>query len=357
MFMTINFSLQFGSWQFTVSLGKQKLQQSSAVACNQKLLKSELMASRTHPKSKVLLSDSVRAKCRERSISYSTAENCRTAEAAFCRYLGASDMDLHQLTQEMTKGFEKWMCMEGLKPNTRSCYMASLRSVYNKAVKCRRVKDRHPFECVHIGHAKTCKRSIPASNVQQLSQLQLIQGSRLCLARDMFLFSVCAQGMAFVDMASIRYSQIKDGKIEYFRRKTGNMVRVEISPEMKDIMKKYKQDGCDRVFPIITSDIPEVACRQYRSALGYHNRLLKQIGTMADMNVNLTSYVSRHTWASLSYSLDVPLSVISQGMGHSSTNVTGTYIRELNDDRVTEANKKVLKAIFATPIGNRRNSA
>ena len=354
MFMAINFSLQFGNWQFAVSLGRQKPQQSCAVAGNQQL-KSRLAP--PHCKPKVLLSDGVRAKCRERSISCSTADNCRTAEMAFRKYLGGKDMDLGLLTQEMVRGFEKWMCRDGLKPNTRSCYMASLRSVYNRAVKHRRIKNRHPFACVHIGHTKTGKRSFPAAMVKRISQLELVPGSRLCLARDMFLFSVCAQGMAFVDMASIRYSQIKGEKIEYFRWKTGNMVRVDVSQQMREIMKKYKHEGSDRIFPIITSDIPEVANRQYRSALGYHNSLLKKIGAMVGMDTSLTSYVSRHTWASLSYSLDVPLSVISQGMGHSSTAVTGTYIRELDDDRVTEANKKVLNAIFVVPIGNRCTSA
>jgi integrase len=304
-----------------------------------------------------LLSEGLRAKCSEPGISPSTADNCRTAEATFCKYFGGKDADMQSLTPEIIKAFSKWMNFKRLNPNTRSCYMASLRAIYNRAVRHRRIKDRHPFKGVHTGHVPTEKRSISAATVLLISQLHLKPGSRLCLARDMFIFSVCAQGMSFADMADLRYSQVKENEIEYCRRKTGNRVCIELNPQMKIIMKRYRHENSNRLFPIITSDIPEVANRQYRSALNYHNRLLKEIAKRAGIKVNLTSYVSRHTWASLSYALGVPLAVISQGMGHSSTTVTGTYIRELNDETVAEANKKVLKEIFGRPVVKRSNNA
>jgi integrase/recombinase XerD len=363
MTISIKFSMQLGHWQFAGSLEKKKFQDFSAPVSEHKLLPKAVAApvatppsTSAHPKPKPLLSECVVDKCNGSSISASTAGNCHTAVKVFRKYCGDKDIDMNLITQDLVKGFEKWMCHHNLKPTTRACYMASLRSVYNRAVKHHKLKDNHPFLDAHTGHVKTEKRSIEADMVKKIGKLKLKVGTRLCLARDMFLFSIYAQGMAFADMANMNYSHIKDGKIEYYRQKTGNRVCVELNSEMLRIMKRYYQKNNDHLFPIITSEDPAVAYRQYCSALNYHNRLLKKIGKMVKLNVPLTSYVSRHTWASLSYALHIPLAVISQGMGHSSTDITNVYIRGLNDNSVSEANEKVLNEVSVTPIGNRCNT-
>ena len=96
----------------------------------------------------------------------------------------------------------------------------------------------------------------------------------------------------------------------------------------------------------ILTSLPQ-AYLQYQNKLNSYNRLLKKLSSLAGLNVNLSSYVVRHTWASLAYSSNVELNVISKALGHTNTNTTQIYIRELEDYRLKDANHIVLGAIFS----------
>jgi integrase len=85
--------------------------------------------------------------------------------------------------------------------------------------------------------------------------------------------------------------------------------------------------------------------RHYGSALSYYNHELKVLGKMAGIKIKLTSYVARHTWASLAYINKVDIAVISQALGHSSTSTTQIYIKEINGNVVFKANAFVLNIL------------
>ena len=115
---------------------------------------------------------------------------------------------------------------------------------------------------------------------------------------------------------------------------------------MTDIIQKYANDDSDYLFPIIRSLDPKKAYRQYQVSLGVYNKKLKELSRMAGIKANLTSYVVRHTWASLAYEKNVDLSVISKALGHTDTQTTQIYIREINDERLATANRSLLSSFL-----------
>lgn len=290
-----------------------------------------------------------------RGMGSSTVENYHTAVRSFIRFNGGGkDMPLAGIDCRLVARYERWLREQGVCPNTSSCYLRSLRAIYNKAVRHRQVKDRKPFRNAFTGNDRTVKRSIGAADIRKLHTAELPAGSRLTLARDLFVFSFCAMGMPFADMARLRRRQIKEGVLTYCRRKTGRQVRVKIEGPMRDILDQYAREDSDYLFPILYGVAGKrLRPRCYSTALRDYNHLLQTLARKTGIKSHLSSYVPRHSWASMAYRHDVSLPVISQALGHGDTHTTLIYIRSIDDRQVAKANKKLLSEILAPPLGKR----
>ena len=247
-----------------------------------------------------------------------------------------------QLDEQLLSAYQFWLQQKGICLNTVSCYIRSLRSIYNQLVGNTLI-----FNNAFTGGTRTRKRSLSVEDVKKLKALRLKGMPQLEMARDLFLFSIYALGMPFVDMAFMKKENVQFDSIYYMRHKTNQPVVVPLEPCMKDIIRKYQHSDTAYLFPILTTTEQPQAYLQYQNKLNSYNRLLKKLSSLAGLNVNLSSYVVRHTWASLAYSSNVELNVISKALGHTNTNTTQIYIRELEDYRLKDANHIVLGAIFS----------
>lgn len=291
-----------------------------------------------------------------RGMGPSTVENYHTAVRSLIRFGGGKDMPLASIDCRLVARYERWLREQGVCPNTSSCYLRSLRAIYNKAAAGRQVKDRKPFRNAFTGNDRTVKRSIGATDIRKLHAIELPTGSRLALARDLFVFSFCAMGMPFADMARLRRNQIKEGVLTYCRRKTGRQVRVKIEGPMQDILDRYAREDSDYLFPILYKVVGKrLRPRCYSTALRSYNCALQVLARKTGIKAHLSSYVPRHSWASMAYRHNVALPVISQALGHSDTHTTLIYIRGIDDRQVAKANKKLLSEILAPPLGKRWN--
>lgn len=246
------------------------------------------------------------------------------------------------LDEQLLSAYQYWLQQKGICLNTVSCYIRSLRSIYNLLVGNTLI-----FNNAFTGGTRTRKRSLSVEDVKKLKALRLKGMPQLEMARDLFLFSIYALGMPFVDMAFMKKENVQFDSIYYMRHKTNQPVFVPLEPCMKDIIRKYQHSDTAYLFPILTTTEQPQAYLQYQNKLNSYNRLLKKLSSLAGLNVNLSSYVVRHTWASLAYSSNVELNVISKALGHTNTNTTQIYIRELEDYRLKDANHIVLGAIFS----------
>ena len=158
----------------------------------------------------------------------------------------------------------------------------------------------------------------------------------------MFLFSFYTRGMSFVDMAYLKKSDLKNGMLSYRRKKTGQQLHIRWERCMQEIVEKHPNTTTEYLLPVIT-DPAGSDRKQYENALHLVNRKLKKVAEMAGLSVTLTMYVARHAWASTAKCKNIPLSVISEGMGHDSETTTQIYLASLDTSVIDEANKLILK--------------
>jgi len=211
----------------------------------------------------------------------------------------------------------------------------------------RRAEPASPFGGVYTGVDRTRKRAIDERLIARLKSLDLPVSGALPLARDLFVFSYCMRGMAFVDMAFLRKKDMRDGAIHYVRRKTGQRMTVHLEPCMREIIGRYAPRTRDTpyLFPVLTAEDPARAYAQYQVALNYYNRLLKKLASLLGLDSGLSSYTSRHSWATAARNHNVPLPVISAGMGHTSERTTQIYLSALETSVIDSANRKILASL------------
>ena len=272
-----------------------------------------------------------------------TSETYLSALRSFMRFSHMADVLLDDIDQDMMMLYETYLLKQGVTKNTSSFYMRILRAAYNRAVAKGLTKQRKPFTRVYTGVDKTCKRALTFTDVRRIKTVDLGTDSMLNFARDMFLFSFYTRGMSFVDMAYLEKKNLKNGVLTYYRRKTGQKLCIKWERCMQEIVDKYKQLAGNYLLPIIKTDNDER--KQYINALHLVNTKLKYVAERAGVNAMLTMYVARHSWASIARSQNVPLAVISEGMGHGSEKTTRIYLASLDNSVIDKANGKILRML------------
>lgn len=271
-----------------------------------------------------------------------TAAAYKSTRSSLAKFLDGSDIRMLEIDLRFIRRYEDFLYNNGVAENTVSYYLRNLRALYNQAV----VDGYHPhgeypFVKAQTRPAKTVKRALSREDLQTLANLKLEDAPELKFARDLYLFSFYAQGMAFVDIVLLKKSDIYNGVLTYSRHKSKQFIRIVVTPQMQELMDKYETEG-KYVFPIIR-DNSSSEYTQYRLALGRINRHLKRIAAMIDVKIPLTTYTARHTWATLARDCGAPVSVISAGLGHTSEEMTRIYLKEFDVSQLDKVNSIVTK--------------
>lgn len=273
-----------------------------------------------------------------------TSETYTAALNSFKKFRKDEDIMLDCLTSQIMEAYEAWHQSRGVAPNTISFYTRILRAVYNRAVEEDVVENRNPFRHVYTGVDKTVKRALPLPVIKKIKTLDLSLAPALDYARDMFMMSFMLRGMSFIDMAYLRKTDLANGYVIYRRRKTGQQLTIEWTKDMQLILDKYPENASDYLLPIIRNPGTNERCA-YRNA-GYNiNHNLKKIAKKVGVSIPLTLYVARHSWASAAKAKGIPISVISEGMGHDSETTTQIYLASLDASVVDKANSLILKCL------------
>ncbi len=277
---------------------------------------------------------------------FRTSETYRAALSSFRKFRNDVDVFMHEMSSGMMGEYEGWLCSGGISANTVSFYMRILRATYNRAVEDGKIEDRRPFRHVYTGVDKTVKRALPISTIRKIKNLALEKTPALDYARDIFLLSFCLRGMSFIDMAFLKKSNLTNGYVTYRRRKTGQLLIIKWTKEMQTILDKYSENDSVYLLPILRKvrieERDPSARRMYRNAGSNIGRSLKKIGNMLRLDIPLTLYVARHSWASAARAKGVPVNIISEGMGHNSEKTTLIYLASLDASAVDRANSMIL---------------
>ena len=276
-----------------------------------------------------------------------TKNNYTSAANRFMEFRGHEDLAFGQMTTEMMEMYQAWLWNRGISQNSVSFYLRTLRTLYNKAVEAGQAPPIDIFTHVQTANVRTAKRAISVKDIRKIEKLELPRGSSLDKARDLFLLSFYLRGMAFVDMAFLKKSDLKCGLVSYNRRKTHQNLNIEWMKPMQAIIDKYAELTKDSPYllPILTGK--ETALyTAYRKEEYNTNYNLKKIGQMIGLKIPLTTYVARHTWASVALHMNIPIAAISEGMGHNSYKTTQIYLQSLDVATINEANERIIRKIL-----------
>lgn len=347
--------------------------------------------------------------------SNNTADGYATLKSAFKRYLNNKDVELFSIDEEWVTKFEMWL-RKSYKDTSIKKFFDCFKAAMNHAVK-KKYLEKSPldgYEHVKKLNLKTKKRALSIAEITKLTKyyydsygwlghkskpveekckkhywnkkfrrrgttkLTPIDAEQLSLA--LFLCSYYFQGLALVDMAKLKWKDLKEVKIrderkfaydsaskgydyavenqefvecyqiDIARSKTGKPVTIVVEtgiviPYLNPFISEDVDDDEFEetyVFPIY-SELDDTEKKKYgrmKYAIYLVNVNLKRIGDSLDIP-DMTFYAARHSYASNLYHADVPTSLIAQNMGRSPAEIE-TYLKNFEQAKILEANKKAL---------------
>lgn len=282
---------------------------------------------------------------------YSTAHIYQSTLNAFRLFCRTSNMEFRQLDRIRLKQFENHLRNKGCSWNTVSTYMRTLRSTYNKAVDEGLTDEKSRlFRNVYTGVKVNVKRALEAGDMNKLlnSVPRRPLSDSLEKSRVWITLMFQLRGMPFVDLAHLHKKDLQGSVLSYRRCKTGSLLTVEIPPVAMQLINQYKNDAPNSpyLFPILSGNkTGEKAYIEYQHALRKLNYDLKQLAVHCGIQPNISSYTSRHTWATLAKYCHFSEQLICDALGHSSVKVTETYLKSFKNDELNKANKVIIKHI------------
>lgn len=252
-----------------------------------------------------------------------------------------SDMDTIWL-----KRYEVWLQSQGLAINTLGIRFRHLRVIYNFAIEEKIVKSEYyPFNSFKVSKLSqtTAKRSIQKGEILSVLNYQG-QTPLECLAIDLFTFSYLAAGINFGDIARLTKDNILENRLIYIRKKTQKQIKVLLQEQAIKLIQKYSMPDNPYLFPILSSfhKTEQQKVNRIHKIIAKVNKSLKEIGERLNIPIDLTTYVARHSFATVLKRSGVNTSLICEALGHSSERVTQIYLDSFGNDQMEDAMKNLL---------------
>lgn len=247
--------------------------------------------------------------------------------------------------------FEAWMRKNQFEDTTMHYYFRTLRATYNKAVesKCAN-RDKSPFAEYKLSRfsTKTQKRALSKEIIMKFLNIDCSSKSEKArLAHDVFSFSYYCGGISLVDVANLTPNNIIDGRLIYERQKTHGMINLVMLDEARAIITKYVdyQKRADYLFPILDSRVHITPMQKFNRVRKLCHQINKELHKLADelgIKEDVTTYVARHSFATVLKKSGVNIGIISQALGHQDIKTTQIYLSKFDDEQVDSAMKYVL---------------
>ncbi|MBR6046853.1 MAG: site-specific integrase [Bacteroidaceae bacterium] len=242
--------------------------------------------------------------------------------------------------------FETWMRKNKFEDTTMNYYFRTLRATYNKAVeiKCAN-REKSPFIEYKLSRfcTKTKKRALTKENVKKILEMDCsTMNEKERLAHDIFSFSYYCGGISLVDIANLTSSNITDGRLRYERQKTHGSINLVILDEAKAIIAYYAahQKKAGYLFPILDKRIHITPMQKYNRVRKLCRQINKELHSIADrleIKEDVTTYVARHSFATILKKSGVNIGIISQALGHQDIKTTQIYLSKFDNEQVDQA--------------------
>lgn len=290
---------------------------------------------------------------------FGTAHVYRYGLHAFSEFIGGGEVFFGGITRRSLKLFERYLRDKLRSWNTISTYVRVLRSVYNRAVDAELIPGEYRlFSGLFTGVKSEQKRALKAEQMHRLLDVEVLDKSKaptvVRQSRDLLSLMIHLQGMPFTDLAHLHRDDLRtdaSGRtvLNCRRQKTGTELKVVVTDEAMRLIEHYRSTDPSSPYLLRFFDgaptgkgIYREYCRQLRRL----NQGLSMLPACCGLkNVKVSSYTARHTWATLAKYCQVPEEVISEGLGHSTLEVTRTYLKSFEGDELERANRIIIDYI------------
>jgi len=276
----------------------------------------------------------------------------KDAKRNLSHFTNSKDIHFSDIDVEFLNKFEEFLKSNGKGGNTIYIYLRTLRALLNKAIKEDVSSDKYypfkKFSLAKYAKLKTEKRAISKEDIAKIKKLDTAKHPHLLDAKNIFMFSFYCRGINFIDIALLKWKDIKSGRLIYTRQKTKELFTIELMQPVKEILKYYKSitfRGSDSyIFPILneTHVTPKMLYNRKEKMIRKINKDLKEIANKIGLESELTTYVARHSYATILKKSGIATSVISEAMGHDSEKTTKIYLESFENNILDEASKYLL---------------
>ena len=240
-----------------------------------------------------------------------------------------------------------------VKLNTHSVYMRTLRAICNKAILVDLVDQSwYPFFRYKIKKGKSVPRTLNLDQMKRYFNLELSEQHplyrSLCIGKLIFLL----RGINFKDLVKLTNENLHGDRVVYERSKTKTLYSIGMEEQIKELLRKLSKDGetlvgvMDDEFHLLDQDIQVL--KRYEQHLHLVNNHLKKIGKLLELDVRLSTYVMRYSYANIARSIGISIEEISYLLGHKSSAhaVTEIYLEQFDLQKLDVLNRKIINAVI-----------
>jgi integrase/recombinase XerD len=252
------------------------------------------------------------------------------------------DMKFADVTVAWLKKYETFLLEDGKSFTSISMYMRALQSIFNSGVREGVVsKSRYPFGKgkYEIPQEEGRKMALTLSQIGKVINYPLTtETEKRC--RDLWFFSYLCNGINIVDLLHLKYSDLENGKISFYRIKTISRSKNKkkivaiILPEMQQIINRWgnPKRTDSYIFPFLSAKLTlEAEMRIVKNATSLINKKMTKIGKALGYGV-ISTYTSRHSFATVLKRSGANISFISESLGHTDMKTTENYLDSFEDD-------------------------
>ena len=283
------------------------------------------------------------------SQRYGTAKSYAGLLGILKVFTKGKDVRFNEINYDFLMKFEQFhLSKEGNSLNGVASYMRVLKAIYNKGIKEGYIeRDAYPFYHYKIRMTPTAKRALDAAGLKKIMELKVNPDRKVFHYRNYFLISYMLYGMSFVDMCFLKLENIIEGRIQVQRKKTSKQYNIKITDALWELLEFYIEGKSkeDFILPVIMRDTLEDQYKDIDWERHRYNKGLKEIAELCGIENRLTTYVSRHSFATQAMLQNIPLQAISSMLGHSKLNTTQIYLKSLPSDALDKYNELLIMAI------------
>lgn len=281
------------------------------------------------------------------SIAYSCAINKLKS------YTNKDKLLFEAITYKFLEDFNSSMLADGIKVNTISLYLRTIRALFNKAIKDGTLEAKfYPFTGFKIKNEKTISRALTRPEMAKIASLKPLENSPIWHQRNLFLLSFCFIGINLADLLTLTRENLVDGRIIFRRKKTHKVYSIRVQGKAKEILNFYfkalPDNNRDFLLPfVVQKNNPIQLKKDIQQAIKNCNDYLAKVATQCKIDKPITTYYARYTWANIAKGLGYSKDLIAEALGHEYGNkVTGIYLDHYDNATLDSMNEKVIRAVF-----------